>query len=74
MRQVRRHAESNNLVLLAVLLEFERVVTLVAVDNKQTILSNSMLLCMPVKMLQLLKTKVVRSPAVLGDCDNPVVR
>jgi hypothetical protein len=51
MRRVRRHAESNNLVLLAVLLEFERVVTLVAVNNKQTIFSNSTLLCMPVKML-----------------------
>jgi hypothetical protein len=71
---VRRHAESNNLVLLAVLLGSERVVTVRAVDNKQTILSNSTLLCMPVGVLQPLNTKLVCSPAVLRDCDNPVVR
>jgi hypothetical protein len=48
---MRRHAESDNLVLLAVLLEFERVVALVAIDNKQTILSNSRPLCMPIEVL-----------------------
>jgi hypothetical protein len=50
---MRRHAESNNSVLLAVLLEIERVVALVAVDNKQTIASYSPRLCMSVKVLQL---------------------
>jgi hypothetical protein len=33
---VRRHTESDNLVLLTVLLEFERVVALMAVDYKQS--------------------------------------
>jgi hypothetical protein len=35
MRRVRSHSESYDLVLLAVLLEFERVVALVAINNKQ---------------------------------------
>ena len=48
---MRRHAESNNVVILAVLLEIERVVALVAVDNKQTIVSYSPLLCVSVKVL-----------------------
>jgi hypothetical protein len=48
---VRRHTESDNLVLLAVLLEFKRVVALVAVNNKQTIVSYSPLLCVSVKVL-----------------------
>jgi hypothetical protein len=34
---VRRHADSNNLVLLTVLLECERVVALIAVNNKELI-------------------------------------
>jgi hypothetical protein len=48
---VRRHTESDNLILLAVLLEFKRVVALVAVNNKQTIVSYSPLLCVSVKVL-----------------------
>ena len=71
---MKRHAESNNLVLLAVLLELERVVALVAVDNEQSILSNTSPLCMLVEVLQPLETKLVRRPAVLRDCNNPVVR
>jgi hypothetical protein len=49
---VRRHAESDNLILLTVLLEFKRVVALVAVNNKQTIVSYSPLLCVSVKVLE----------------------
>ncbi len=46
-----RHAESNNLVFLAVLLENKRVVALVAVDNKQTYCANSTSLRMLIKVL-----------------------
>jgi hypothetical protein len=74
MRRVRRHAESNNLVLLTVLLEFERVVALVAVDKEQLILPNSASLCMRVKVFQPLQTKLICCPTVLRDCDNLVVR
>jgi hypothetical protein len=34
---VQRHVDSNNLVLLIVLLECERVVALIAVNNKEPI-------------------------------------
>jgi hypothetical protein len=48
---VRRHAERDNLVILAVLLKIERVVALVAVNNKQACCANSTLLCVPIKVL-----------------------
>jgi hypothetical protein len=51
VQQVRRHAESNNLVLLAVLLEFKQVVALVAINNKQIIASYSPSLCVCIKVL-----------------------
>jgi hypothetical protein len=51
MQQVRRYIESNNLVLLAVLLEFKRVIALVAINNKQTIASYSPPLCVRIKVL-----------------------
>ena len=51
MRRVERHTESNNLVLLAVLLKFKRVVALIAVDNKQAVASYSPLFCVRNKVL-----------------------
>jgi hypothetical protein len=44
------------------------------VDNQHTVGANSARLCMPVKVLQPVKTKLVGSPAVFGDADNPVLR
>lgn len=64
MRRVRRHTESDNLVFLAVLLEFERVVALVVINNEQTIASYSPPLCVRIKVLQLLKTKRICCLAV----------
>jgi hypothetical protein len=51
VQQVRKHAESNNLVLLAVLLEFKQVVALIAVNNKQIIAFYSPPLCVHIKVL-----------------------
>jgi hypothetical protein len=48
---VRRHAESNNLVILIVLLEFKRFVALIAVNNKQPIGANNSSLYMLIKVL-----------------------
>jgi hypothetical protein len=48
---VRRHVDSNNLVLLIVLLECERVVALMAVDNEEPISAYNPLLCMLIKVL-----------------------
>jgi hypothetical protein len=70
---VRRHAYRYNLVILAVLLEFCRVVALVTVNNEHTVGTHSARLCMPVKVLQPVKTKLVSSPAVLRDGNNPVL-
>jgi hypothetical protein len=48
---MRRHADSNNLVLLAVLLECERVVALIAINNKQLISAYNLPLYMLIKVL-----------------------
>jgi hypothetical protein len=48
---VGRYAESNNLVLLIVLLEIERVVALIAIDNKQLISAYNSLFYMLIKVL-----------------------
>ena len=69
-----RHTESDNLILLVVLLEIKRVVALMAVDNKQAMLPNSTPLRMFVKMLQPLKAKLICCPAILRDTNKPVLR
>jgi hypothetical protein len=51
MRRVERHAESNNLILLIVLLEIKRVVALIAVDNKQLISAYNSPFYMLIKVL-----------------------
>jgi hypothetical protein len=48
---VQRHVDSNNLVLLAVLLEIKRVVALIAVDNKELISAYNPPLYMLIKVL-----------------------
>jgi hypothetical protein len=48
---VGRHADSNNLILLIVFLEFKRVVALVAINNKESVATNYSLPCIPIKVL-----------------------
>jgi hypothetical protein len=48
---VQRHTESNSLILLAVLLECERLVALVAVNNKQLVSAYNLPLCILIKVL-----------------------
>jgi hypothetical protein len=48
---VRRHIDSNNLILLIVLLEYKRVVALIAVNNKELISAYNSLLYMLIKVL-----------------------
>ena len=71
---MRGHTQSDNLVFLAVLMEIDRVVTLMTVQNKQPMAANSALLCVLVKVLQPFQTKLIVCPAVLRDVDNPVAR
>ena len=47
---------------------------LMAVQNKQPMAANSALLCVLIKVLQPLQTKLVVSPAVVRDINNPAVR
>jgi hypothetical protein len=56
---VRRHADSNNFVIFAVLLELKRVVALIAVDNKELVAANYPLLYMLIKVLQPLQADLV---------------
>jgi hypothetical protein len=48
---VRRHIDSNNLILLIVFLEYERVIALIAVNNKQLVATNYSPLYMLIKVL-----------------------
>jgi hypothetical protein len=48
---VRRHIDSNNLVLLAVLLECKQVIALIAINCKQLVGTNYSLLYMLIKVL-----------------------
>jgi Holliday junction resolvase RusA-like endonuclease len=68
------HAESNNLVLLAVVLEFYRAVALVAVNNKQPICPSRGRLRMSVEVLKPRQRNVIIIPASRRDSDNPVAR
>jgi hypothetical protein len=71
---VRRHIDSNNLILLIVLLEYKRVVALIAVNYEQSVDTNYSLLYMLIKVLQPLQAKLIYRPAVLRDCNNLVIR
>jgi hypothetical protein len=48
---VRRYIDSNNLILLIVFLECERVIALIAVNNKQLVATNYPPLYMLIKVL-----------------------
>jgi hypothetical protein len=56
---VRRHAQGNNLVFLAVVLKILRLVALIAVDNEEPIGAYYPAFSMLVKVLQLLKAKLI---------------
>jgi hypothetical protein len=58
---VQRYADSNNLILLAVLLEIKQVVALIAINNKELISAYNSPLCMLIKV------------AILRDCNNLVL-
>ena len=72
VRGVWGHTEGDNLALLAEILEFKRLVALVAVDNQQPIASYSGSLCVVDKVLKPGKTKLICSPAVLTNPNSLV--
>ena len=69
-----RHAESNDLLLFAVLLELKGVMALMSVNNKQPVLSYSTLLCMGIEVFQPLETNLICGPTVLRDRDQLILR
>jgi hypothetical protein len=48
---VQRHVDSNNFIILVVLLELKRVMALIAVDNEELVAANYPLLYMLIKVL-----------------------
>ena len=62
---MRRHTESDSLVIGAVLIELWRGVAAMAVENKQTIDSGCTSGCMLVEVLYPLYTKLVCCPAII---------
>ena len=72
VRGVWGHTEGDNLALLTEILEFKRLMALVAVNNQQPIATYSSSLCVVDKVLKLGKTKLICSPAVLADPNPPV--
>ena len=74
MGRMRRHTETNNLVLCTVLVKLRRSVATVAVEDKQTIDSCCTRRCVPVQVLQPLKSKLISRPAIVTQRDHPVSR
>ena len=71
---MRRHTECNDVVLLAMELEFRRVVALVAVEDQQPIFALCPRRRMAVEVLDPIQAYRIGSPAVVGSCDTPVGR
>ena len=62
---MRRHTESDNLIIGAVLIELWRGVAAMAVNNKKAIDSSCTGSCMLVKVLYPLKAKRISCPAIV---------
>ena len=69
---MRRYAESNNIILLADLLEFKQDMALVAINNQQPMRAYGAIFGMYIKMLQLGNTKLVYCLAIIAYYYNPV--
>ena len=70
---MRRHADSNNLIILIVLLDYKRIIALITVSCEQLVATKYYLFCILVKVLQLLQPKLICYLAVLRDCNNLIL-
>jgi hypothetical protein len=66
---VRRHVESNNLVILAELIKLWRSMALMTVKNKESIRALCTRLCVSVEVLHLLKAKLVGCLSIVAESD-----
>ena len=71
---MRRHTESNDLVLLVVDLEVGRVVAVVAVEDKKAVNPGCSSFSMLVEVLNPFYASLVGSPTVFGCRNNPILR
>jgi len=71
---MRRHIESNNVVLLAIELEFGRVVALVAVEDQQPVFTFRTRCYIEVEVLDPIQAYRISRPAIIGSCDALVGR
>jgi hypothetical protein len=69
-----RHAEGDNVAFLTQILEGERLVALMTINNKQPVTTYSLSLCMLDKVLQPCKTKLVCCPAILTNSYSLILR
>jgi len=71
---VRRHAETDNLVLCTVLIKLRHSMAAMAVKDKQAVDTSCTRRSLSVKVLQPEQTKLVSCPAVIAYCERPVIR
>ena len=71
---MRRHAERDDVVLLAVTLEFGRVVAFVAVEDQQPVFALCPGRCVVIEVLDPIEAYCIGSPAIVGGRDTPVGR
>ena len=69
---MRRHTERDDVVLLAIELEFGRVVAFVAVEDQQPVFAFRTRYCIEVEVLNPIQADCISSPAIVGSCDTPV--
>ena len=72
MGGVRRYIERDDVVLLAIELEFGRVVAFVAVEDQQPVFALCPGCCIVVEVLDPIETYSIGSPAIVGGCDTLV--
>ena len=70
---MRRHAEGNDIVLLAVDLEVGRVVAVVAVEDEEAMNSGCSSFGMLVEVLNPFEASLVGCPTVVGCRNDPVL-
>ena len=69
-----RHVERDDVVLLAMELEFGRVVAFVAVEDQQPVFALRPRRCIEVEVLDPIQAYCIGSPAIVGSYDTPVGR
>ena len=71
---MRRHAETNNLMLYTVLVKLRRSIAAVAVKDKQVVDTSYIRRSLSIKVLQLEQTKLVSYLAVIAYYKRLVIR